>query len=252
MSHRSADRASAAVRIPNRLRPPSMLAPADPAGARVVAVPGLGLSVEAWRDTIALLGAAAGAAAVALPGFGLPAPRGVALDPGTSAERLLGRLDDLGIARVALLGHSASSQIVAEAARRAPQRVRALVLVGPTTDPAAASWPGLARRWLRTAARERPGQVPQLLRDYTHVGWGGIARGMDAARRHRIDDVLAEIEHPLLLVRGAHDQICPQAWLSGLAAAGRDATTATVPGAAHMVPLTRAGALAARLRPFLG
>jgi pimeloyl-ACP methyl ester carboxylesterase len=55
------------------------------------------------------------------------------------------------VARAVLLGHSASCQIVVQAAVRDPHRVTALVLVGPTTDPRARSWLGLAGRWLRTA-----------------------------------------------------------------------------------------------------
>src|SRR5690242_10494020 len=40
--------------------------------------------------------------------------------------------------------------------------------------------------WLSTAVRERPGQVPRLLHDYSRTGLGSMVRGMDTFRRHDI------------------------------------------------------------------
>jgi pimeloyl-ACP methyl ester carboxylesterase len=150
-----------------------------------------------------------------------------------------------------LVGHSASCPIVVEAAVRAPDRVAALVLVGPTTDPRAATWPGLVRRWLRTAVHERPGQVPLLVRAYARTGLGSMERGMDAARRHRLDHVLAAVRCPVLVVRGPHDALCPADWAATLAAATPRGRVETLPAGAHMVPITHADALAARIASFL-
>jgi pimeloyl-ACP methyl ester carboxylesterase len=157
----------------------------------IVAVPGLGLSAAVPRCTLDSL--AVPSAVVELPGFGLPAPRGTELGPDDLARLLLTRLDESGVARAVLLGHSASCQIVVQAAVRDPHRVTALVLVGPTTDPRARSWLGLAGRWLRTAAWERPGQAPRLVRDYRRTGLIAMGRGMNAARRDRIDRGLAQV-----------------------------------------------------------
>ena len=145
--------------------PPDVLRRGDGPPA-LVAVPGLGLSVDGWRAPTLLLAAQLGvsAAAVALPAFGLPARDGELLDPVTSAARLLARLDDLGARNVALAGHSASCQVVAEAARRQPGRITALVLVGPTTDPRAPTWPRLAARWLATRVGFYLGPFPQVKR----------------------------------------------------------------------------------------
>lgn len=228
-----------------------------------MAIPGLGLSVRGWEPTLARLeqrpdlrpderpDPQQAAIAVALPAYGVPAAWGSALDPRSSAEQLIARLDELRIGRAVLLGHSASCQVIAEVARTAPDRVAALVLVGPTGDPAARPWTALVRRWTRTVWWEPLWQVPYLLRDYTHSGMISFTRAMDAARRHRLDDTVASIRCPILLVRGAHDHICPPAWLDRLAGRSGHAMIATVPGAAHMVPLTHPRELAAALRPFL-
>ena len=125
------------------------------------------------------------------------------------------------------------------------------MLVGPTTDPRAATWPGLVRRWLRTAAHERPGQIPLLVRAYARTGLVSMARGMDAARRHRLDRTLAAVTCPVLVVRGRADAICPADWAAALAAAAPQGSVETLPAGAHMVPVTHPEALAARIAAFV-
>nr|WP_304633553.1 alpha/beta hydrolase [Pseudonocardia sp. C8] len=222
---------------------------AGPVGC--VAVPGLGLSVRGWEPALTRLDLPRAAVAVALPAYGLPAPWGSALDPRATAERLIRHLDELEVGRAVLFGHSAACQVVAEAGRSAPDRVAALVLVGPTGDPVARPWATLVRRWLDNLPGESPRLVPLLLRDYTYSGMVSFARAMDAARRHRLDETVAALRCPLLLVRGARDHISPPAFLDRLAACAGHARVATVPGAAHMAPLTHPRELAAAVRPFV-
>ncbi len=219
----------------------------------VVVVPGLGLSVDAWRAPALLLATQLriGVGVIALPAHGLPARRDEAVDPASSADRLLTRLDALTEGPVVLVGHSASCQLVAEAARREPGRVSSLVLVGPTTDPRAPTWPRLAARWLATARYERIGQVPLLLRDYPHSGLATFARAMDAARRHALAPVLAGLPQPVLAVRGRHDHIAPPGWLEELAALRHGIDAATLPAGGHMVPITHPHELVEVLVPFL-
>jgi pimeloyl-ACP methyl ester carboxylesterase len=216
----------------------------------LVAVPGLGLSAAVPRLTLDRLPRAS--TVVEMPGYGRPAPRGAHLQPGHLAGLLLARLDALAVGTAVLMGHSASCQIVAAAAVRSPERVAGLVLVGPTTDPRGSGWSTLAARWLRTAAHERPGQLPQLVHDYTRTGLGGMLRGMNAARHDRIDDALAAVRCPVLVVRGRHDRIAPQDWIEVLAATAPSGRAQTLPAGGHMVPITHPAALATALEPFLG
>jgi pimeloyl-ACP methyl ester carboxylesterase len=215
---------------------------------RVVAVPGLGLSVAVARRALDRLPGVDGAV-VLLPGFGRRAPRGTPVAPDRLARLLLERLPAGG--PVVLVGHSASCQVVAEAAVQAPGRVTALVLVGPATDPRAATWPALVGRWLRTAVHERPGQIPLLVRAYARTGLVSMARGMDAARRHRLAATVAAVACPVLVVRGRHDAICPADWAAALASGTGDGRVETLAAGAHMVPVTHPDALAARIAAFL-
>jgi pimeloyl-ACP methyl ester carboxylesterase len=183
-------------------------------------------------------------AVVTLPGFGEPAD-GADLSPTALADLLLARLRPTSA--VVLAGHSSSCQVVAHAARAAPGVVRRLVLVGPTTDPRAASWHRLAARWLATAVHETPRQVPDLVLQYRRTGLRVMWRAMDLARRDRLDATLAQVHCPVLVIRGVHDRICPEDWARSLAPA-----TVTLPAGGHMVPGTHGEQTAAAIAHFMG
>lgn len=204
----------------------------------VTGVPGLGLDEREWSAAAQAVSSRLGAGRPTLrglPGYGLRPSRGDDLAPRALGDRLT---DGLG-PRTVLLGHSASCQVVAHAATLAPHRVVGLVLVGPTTDPRAATWPRLAGRWLRTASHERPSQVPFLVRSYARIGLGWMGRAMDAARHEDVRADVREVRCPVLVVRGRHDRICPDDWARHLASLGPQGSRAvTLPRGGHMVPLT--------------
>ena len=211
-----------------------------PGAPTAVAVPGLGLTVDAWRGVVERLGDAAPTAVVGVPAAGLPG-RGESTDPVSTADRLARRLDDLGLLAagpVVLLGHSASCQMVAEVARRHPRAVRGLVLIGPTTDPRAVPWPRLVGRWLLTAAGEDPRRFPEIVREYVTTRLSGFLRAMRTARHHDLRAALAASAVPVLVLRGPHDRLAPAVWLADLARTRPGIRVVTLPGGAHMLPLT--------------
>ena len=71
---------------------------------------------------------------------------------------------------VVLLGNSFGCQVAVDLAVRYPDRVRALVLVGPTIDPAARTAFRQILRWLGDTALEDPLQLPILARDLRDAG----------------------------------------------------------------------------------
>lgn len=151
-----------------------------------------------------------------------------------------------------LAGHSASCQVVAHVAAEAGDRVAGLVLVGPTTDPSARSWPALVRRWLRTARREDPRQVPGLVGQYAGTGPVTMARAMDAARKDRLEQTLERLACPVLVVRGRHDAICDESWARAVERAASNGSRAvSLPAGAHMVPSTHGSLVAAEIAAFL-
>jgi pimeloyl-ACP methyl ester carboxylesterase len=213
-----------------------------------VLVPGLGLGPAAWLPTVRALGRVGldsdAFAFARLPGHGLSAHRADDLSPVQLARGLVDAWLPPAEVRV-LMGHSSSCQVVVHAAALAPERIRGLVLVGPTTDPRANAWPSLVRRWLATARHEPPWQVPTLVRQYRTTGLVTMGRAMEAARRDRIDEALREVHCHVLVLRGVHDQIAPSDWVHRLVAPHADRpsgaaerTAITLPEGGHMVPLT--------------
>jgi pimeloyl-ACP methyl ester carboxylesterase len=222
-------------------------------------VPGIGLGPEAWLPTLRQLdrlGKRAVPHVLTLPGYGVPARDEDDLRPEALAERVHEAVHG-GRDPAVLVGHSASCQVVVHAARALPTQVRGVVLIGPTTDPRAATWPRLAARWLATARHEDPRQVPALARQYRRTRLRSMWRAMDAARQDRIDVAIRSTGGDLLVLRGHHDRICPTDWAAELArlarrTAGSDRSAAvTLPRGGHMVPLTRGRLVAAELMAFL-
>lgn len=220
-------------------------------------VPGLGLDEAAWQPTVESLPPAwrRDLDVALLPGYGERAARAADLRPAALAEVLLDRWCPSD-GTVVLAGHSASCQIVAEAARRRPDVVVGLVLVGPTTDPRARSWSSLARRWLATARHESLSEVPTLVRQYARTGLWTMARAMDAVRRDDVREPVGGSRCPVLVVRGPRDRICPADWaadlveLAGCPAGDRPSRSVTLADGAHMVPLTHGPLVARELERF--
>ena len=211
-----------------------------------VAVPGLGLGPESWAGALAALGAEPSAVQL-LRGYGVPTGPGAAPSLIELATDLCSRLT----APATVFGHSASCQVVAHAARLCPELVHQVVLVAPTTDPRAASWPGLAALWLRTAVHEDPRQVPDLLRQYRRTTFRSMIATMDIARRDDLLATLTTVTRPVVLVRGAHDRIARPHGVRILGDAGPARTVLEMSVGAHMVPFTHPRAFADTVAPVL-
>ena len=209
---------------------------AVPAG--IVGVPGLGLDARSFSRVLARVPGTV----VLLPGMGLPLPC-PSLD--VLAADVLGRLD---AGPVVLVGHSQSCQVVAAAAQAGGGRIRAVVLLGPTTDPPLRKLTVLAWRWLRTAVREPWWQVPLVLAQWWHTGPRAMVRLWRTAALDRIDRRLAELDVPVIVVRGTRDALCPRDWAAHLAAAARSGRLVEIPGAAHMTVHSHPDQVAAILR----
>jgi pimeloyl-ACP methyl ester carboxylesterase len=209
-----------------------------------VLVHGLGLSHRSFSRLARVLAGHGTVLAPDLPGFGSAAGPGRRLGVDELTEALLPRLDAVapahaGRAPLVVVGHSLGAEIAVEVARRRPHLVRALVLVGPVVDPAAASAFGQGRRLLLDMAGEPPLTAAMVTRDYVRGGPFSYAAGARSMLRYDTVGRLRDVAAPLLVLRGAHDPIAPRGWVAELAGVVEDGTSADVPGGVHNVVHSR-------------
>lgn len=231
----------------------SRVASTSPRGAPlVVLVHGLGVSSRYLAPTaLALDRRGLEVALPDLPGYGLTRA-GDHLGISGLAGALGGWLDAVHPERrPALLANSFGCQIVADLAAREPDRVAALVLVGPTVDRRARTTAAQVVRWVRNAPREPLGLGAIIAADYLACGLVRPAVAFRSALRDAIESTLARVAVPTLLVRGERDPIAPRRWLDELAGHAVDARVAELPGVAHTANFTAPEALADEVVAFL-
>jgi pimeloyl-ACP methyl ester carboxylesterase len=144
-------------------------------------------------------------------------------------------LDEMQVVAPILVGHSMGCQIAAELAARRPDLASGLVLIGPTSDPAARTPAAQLRRSLKTAWHERPSAGLWLAADYARAGQDVLTIEMRELVSHRIERVLQEVRAPVRVVRGEHDHIVPQRWAEAVARLGDAPAPDVVPGWGHAV-----------------
>jgi pimeloyl-ACP methyl ester carboxylesterase len=186
-----------------------------------------------------------------LPGFGLSARPPAVLDTEEHAAVVARWMDQDGLSRAAVLGNSFGCQVAVELAVRRPDLVAALILVGPTTDPAAASIPGQIGRWMRDLRREDERQARMIAADVRDAGLRRVYVTLRHSVRHRIERRLPLLRAPVLLLRGEHDPVAPQPWIVRAAELTPSAETAVVPRAGHNAITTAGTRVAALAGAFL-
>jgi len=211
---------------------------------------GLAVSHRYLMPTARLLGARS-VSVPDLAGFGLSDKPSSVLDVGGHADIVAGLLNQLGTVPVALLGNSFGCQVAVEVALRRPDLVAALILVGPTTDPAAATARAQIGRLLRDLPHEDPRQAPILATDIRDAGPRRVVKTLRYAVNDHIDKKLPGLRVPTLLIRGRLDRIGPQFWLDRAAGLIPGARTLTVERAAHNVVTTAGPETAAAVTTFV-
>jgi pimeloyl-ACP methyl ester carboxylesterase len=186
-----------------------------------------------------------------LPGFGRSQKTRLAYDVGRHTEVIAAWLDAEGISGAYLLGNSFGCQVAVELAVRRPDLVAALVLVGPTVDPAAPTAAGQAWRWCRDLAHEDPKQARIIATDVRDAGPGRVLRTLRHSVRHHIGQRLPLVEAPVLVLRGEHDRIAPRRWVAQAASLARDGHAGEIPNAAHNAVTTAGPQVAARAEAFV-
>jgi pimeloyl-ACP methyl ester carboxylesterase len=231
---------------------------------------GFASSTYSWREVMAPLAEDARVVAFDRPAFGLTErpmpgdfPNGV--NPYTAdaqADLTIGLMDELGIEQAVLVGNSAGGTIATYAALRHPERVKALVLVDPAIYSGGGS-PSWVRPLLTTPQARRIGPVlVRNIRDWGYQfgqsAWHDPSRFTDeiwaeyskplraenwdralweltqASRPLNLDQRLAELGVPVLVITGDDDRIVPTEQSIRLAGEIPGAELAVLPNCGHV------------------
>ena len=210
---------------------------------QVLLLPGLG-SVGYLREVLHACGGWTRTSLLDLPGFGNRRTADLPADLGSLTTAVASLLEDPAFAGppAVLLGHSTGSQVALRAAVAVPGRVHALVLVGPTFEPAARRSANLAMRHLRTSMYEPPGQMRYTVPDYARGG-RRFTQYLRSALNDRPEDRIGQVLVPVLVARGRRDYFSSQPWVERLADTASQGEAHILPGA-HNVPYLHPGSVA--------
>lgn len=188
-----------------------------------------------WRPVVSL----------DLPGFGStpkpPRPFAVA----DHAAAVDAALDQLGIGRRVLVGHSMGAQFAVESALRAAAPVAGVVLIGPVVDPRRPTLGGQALVLAADTLREPPSVNAVVFTDYLRCGLRWYLRSLQAMFDYDTEQQVRRLTEPVLVLRGGRDPIVGAEWCRRLtAAAPAGSELVTIPGLAHVIPRTAAPQIA--------
>jgi 2-hydroxy-6-oxonona-2,4-dienedioate hydrolase len=221
------------------------------AGAPLVCVHGIGVTSRYFEPLADVLAGGRRVLVPDLPGWGRSPRPSQALDLEQLADALAGFLDAEGLARVPLVANSFGCQVAVELAVRRPERVSALVLVGPTVDPSRRTFALQTRSFVLDSFREPPSLWWIIASDYARMGPMRFVRTARFALRQRMEDRLPRVAAPTLVVRGEHDAFASQAWCRRAAELLPRGSLAVVDGAAHAAHYSDPVRVSGLVRSFL-
>ncbi|MGD8863197.1 MAG: alpha/beta hydrolase [Myxococcales bacterium] len=211
-----------------------------------------------------------------------------AIDIYTLADDVLHLMDHVGIEQAVLMAHSMGTQVALEVFRRAPERVRAMVLVCGSYGRITHTFHGndlLHRALPRLIEQVRKhsglfrafwGRLPPAL-SWRVAGWIGEIDGASLAQddfaryvdhlseidldlylnmlqkagEHTAEDLLPRIDIPVLVIAAERDTFTPPDVVEDLANHIPTADYLELEGASHAAPLERADQINAKVDDFL-
>ena len=178
-----------------------------------VLVPGLGVSHRYYARLAAELALHGTVHVLHMPDFGRTrAPFSIA----DLAQTAWQALTHLRVREPVLVGHSMGAQIVVEMARTRHSSIRAAILLAPVANPAERSgW----RQGLRLASgifAEAPRANWIVITDSAHCGIPVLTRRLRALLAYPIEEHIAEIDIPIVIIRGQRDPVVPLPWAAEL------------------------------------
>ncbi|GAA1419034.1 alpha/beta hydrolase [Agrococcus citreus] len=220
---------------------------ADERGPAVVLVHGIGMSSRYLARLHDALLPHANVASVDLPGFGgLPKPRRE-LGIEAMAAALAEVVGSLGLEPVVLVGHSMGSQWVVELARLRPDLVARVVVIGPVADVAHRTPTAQLRALAVDSLLEPPTTNWIVSTDYVRCGVPWYLAQLGPMLSYPIEERVADLAVPLLVIRGERDPIASTRWCRLVRDSAPDARLVHIPRSPHNAQRSAPRAVAAAI-----
>lgn len=170
---------------------------------------------------------------VDLPGFGGSSRPARPLDITGLADALGEWLLAVNPDRPVVMGHSLGAQIAIDLLARRPHLAWRLILVGPSIDRVARTRLRQSIRLFLAERLESPWLIPIVGWDFGRAGLRTLWHTLNYALADQPEVKAAQVQLPVLLVRGERDPIAPESWVQELAQAMPNAHTVVIPRGSH-------------------
>jgi pimeloyl-ACP methyl ester carboxylesterase len=186
-----------------------------------------------------------------MPGFGeSDKPPVQTLDQ--LAEWLEAWLEARGIERASFIGNSMGCELIINLAVAHPNRVARVVLQGPSVDPPARSYDGMAGRLMKNMIKERSSALNEIAReDYAKATIPRVVKTAFMTFRDEPEKKLPKIEAPILVVRAGDDPVISQEWVEHVVSIVPNGRLIVIPGYCHTVHFIAPDKFVEAIRPFL-
>ncbi|GGH35932.1 alpha/beta fold hydrolase [Microbacterium album] len=213
-------------------------------------VHGIGISHRLFSRLHAVLSEHHTVHSVDLPGFGgMPKPPTSPDVPEMAAW--LGRvLDRVGTGPVIPIGVSMGTQWSVELATQRPDLVPRVVTIGPVVDERYRNVIAQSVALGNDCLRESPSANARVLTEYLRCGPVWYFRQLPHMLEYPMEERVAALRQPLLVLRGGRDPIAGPEWCGRLRDRASHARLVEVPGHPHLVQHTAPRAVAGAVRWF--
>lgn len=203
-------------------------------GPPLVLVHGFSASSSWWRRNIDGLAARHRVCALDLAGFGRSWPK-YHFTLERAVDDVVSWMDAMGLRRADFCGHSMGGHLCIRLAATHPERVRRLVLVDASGLPLNARLLPLAWRGLRSSGHTRFRFAPTAMTTALQAGPLVLWSALRDLLADDVQEELARIEAPTLIVWGERDVLVPLEFGQALHLGIPDSRLAVVSGAGHNV-----------------
>jgi pimeloyl-ACP methyl ester carboxylesterase len=166
-----------------------------------------------------------------LPGYAGSGEPTRPLDVRGYGETVVHWLQASGLDRPVVVGHSSGTQVAAWTGVLWEEGVRAIGLASPTIDPSVRPLPRLLVRWRLDAREPSPGLEESHKPEWKRAGPRGVAHLLRVHLRDRLEDQVARLSQPVLVLRARDDRLSTDGWMDELVAAATAGEWVTMPGA---------------------